>query len=116
MPVEKTTKKDVPLSEKTHNPEKIERSTTNKPVKTPKQESENKPTKKIERPEKNVVEKFDTKPSKNAPSGGDDNNVVAAKCSSKKGRQTNNSLSSVIDTTVNHGENGGVKYRRVVAP
>ncbi|KAI9552769.1 hypothetical protein GHT06_020649 [Daphnia sinensis] len=112
--VEKPAKKDTSLSEKNHNPEKTERSTSNKPPKTPKQESENKPIKKSERPEKNAAEKSDAKSNKNATFAGDTNNALAAKCNSKKGRQTNNSLSSVIDTAMNHVENGGVKYRRVV--
>lgn len=113
-PAKKETSKETSLSEKNHNPEKTERSTSNKPPKTSKQESENKPIKKSERPEKNVAEKFEIKSNKNATVAGETNNTAAAKCNSKKGRQTNNSLSSVIDTTVNHLENGGVKYRRVV--
>ena len=112
---EKPVKKEISLLEKSHNPEKTERSVSYKQLKTPKQELENKPTKKSERPEKNNAERSDMKSSKNASSGADTNNTATKSCN-KKGRQTNTSLSSVIDTTMNHTENGVVKYRRVTAP
>ena len=102
-------KKEISPSEKTL---KTERPVANKPLK-PKQECENKPAKKADRPEKSSAERLDAKSSSRSASSGAD---TAAKSNSKKGRQTNNSLSSVIDSSsLGHLENGGVKYRRVTA-
>ena len=107
-------KKEGPTTEKLHKTEKTERSVSNKPLK-PKQESENKPTKKPERSEKHVVERSDTKSGRSANSGADASSATA-KGNNKKGRQTNNSLSSVIDhSSLDHLENGSIKYRRVTA-
>lgn len=107
---EKPVKKEQSSSEKPQKNEKSEKSVVfQKPSKS-KNETENKPAKKTERSEKIVPEKHEGKAKKSQTSTADPNSSK----NNKKGRQTNNSLSTVTDTSaLAHLENGGMKYRRM---
>ena len=110
---EKPVKKDIAdRSEKVHKSEKNDRLTTGKSTKH-KHETENKPMKRHDNKSADK-ERSEGKSNRGSTSSAAEIPVPKSSSSSsnKKGRQTNNSLSTVIETNAGQKENG-VRYRRV---